>query len=132
MSIILIVDPEETARWALCAALRSDEYEILEAASGPAALALLQARPVDLIITEYLMPEINGLEFLRQARALRPEALRLMLTAHTDLDVAVAAINEGAVYRFVLKPWDTVDLRVMVRLALRGRRSTALAGGRPV
>ena len=119
-SVILIVDPEETARRALCAVIRSDDYELIEYSDAHEALARLGilSESFDLIITEYLMPEMNGLDFLRQARALRPDALRIMLTGHADLDIAVAAINEAAVYRFLLKPWDAFDLRVMVKLAL--------------
>jgi len=119
MNTILIVDPEEVARRALCAALRSDGCELIEAASGSEALALLKQRSVDLIITEYVMPEMSGLDLLRQALALRPDALRIMLVAHADLDVAVDAINTGTIYRFVSKPWDAFDLRVMIKLALR-------------
>lgn len=120
MSTILIVDSEEVPRRALCQALRDGHYAFIEAASGSEALDLLRSRPVDLIITEYLLAgDMNGLDFLRSVRDdHKLDALRIMLTAHADLDVAVAAINQEAVYRFVLKPWDAFDLRVMIKLAL--------------
>lgn len=129
MSVILIVDPDDVARRALFAALRrEDSYDILEAVSGPEALAMLRAYPVDLVIAEYGLGEMNGLEFMRHARAVRPDALRIMLAGHADLDVAVAAINEGAVYRFLFKPWEAFDLRVMIKLALRHLASLRASG----
>lgn len=134
-SRILIVDPEEVVRRALCSVLRQDAYEIIEAANGAKALAMLQGRPVDLIITAYRMSGMDGVEFLRRVRdELKSDALRIILTAHADLDVAVDAINAGVVYRFLIKPWDDFDLRVMVKLALRRlaalREAERLAGPR--
>lgn len=122
-SIILIVDPKEVLRGALRRALDPDstDYEILEAGSGPEALALLRARSVDLIIAEYVLPgDMDGLEFLRRVRdELQHDALRIVLTHHGDLDIALEAINQGAVYRYLLKPWAGRDLRVTMKLAVQ-------------
>jgi two-component system, probable response regulator PhcQ len=115
----LIVDDEDGVRAALRRTLRGESYEILEAASAPAGLAILRARPVDVVISDHAMPEMTGLEFLRMARVVRPDALRIILTGQADLETAIRAINEDRVYRFLLKPWDQLDLRVMMRLAVR-------------
>ncbi|MEK6608745.1 MAG: response regulator [Myxococcota bacterium] len=116
---ILVVEDEDTVRAALRRSLQPDGYDIVEASSGEDAVRVLGHKPVDLILSDYRMPGMNGLDFLKQARVLQPRALRVMLTAVADPAVIVSAINEGAVYRYLLKPWDVFDLRVMVRLALR-------------
>ena len=118
---ILIVDDEPLIRLALVRALSSEGYELVQAPGGREALDILTARSVDLILSDLVMPEMDGLELLKNARVVRPEALRIVLTGHADLDLAVRAINDGAVYRFLLKPWDSFDLRVMIKLALRHR-----------
>jgi DNA-binding NtrC family response regulator len=116
---ILIVDDEPLIRQALIRALSGEGYELLQAPGGREALNILTARGVDLILSDLVMPEMDGLELLKKARVVRPESLRIVLTGHADLDLAVRAINDGAVYRFLLKPWDSFDLRVMIKLALR-------------
>ena len=115
---LLIVDDEDAVRSALRRTLRGEGYEILEAASGPEGLKILTQRPVDLVISDHAMPSMTGIEFLRSARMIRPDSMRIMLTGHADLEMAIRAINEGAIYRFLLKPWDQLDLRVMFKLAL--------------
>jgi adenylate cyclase len=122
---ILIVDDEPLIRQALVRALSGENYELLQAPGGQEALDILQKRGVDLILSDLVMPGMDGLELLKHARVVRPDALRIVLTGHADLDMAVRAINDGAVYRFLLKPWDSFDLRVMIKLALRHRAATA-------
>lgn len=94
------------------------------------ALSYLEAYPVDLIITDYRMPDVNGLEFLRAARELRGETPRIMMTAYPDLDLAMQAINEEKVDAFLTKPLEPLDLVQTVRTTLREhrhRRSSAVA-----
>jgi FixJ family two-component response regulator len=62
---------------------------------------------------------MTGLEFLRTARVLCPDTVRILVTGHADLDVAVRAINEDAVYRFIHKPWDPDQLKLILHLAAR-------------
>jgi response regulator RpfG family c-di-GMP phosphodiesterase len=116
---ILLVDDEDNVRAALRRTLRSEGYEILEAVSGEEGLEVLRARPVDVVITDHAMPKMTGLEFLRAARLHRPDSLRIILTGRADLEMAIRAINEGAIYRFLLKPWDQLDLRVTLSVAIR-------------
>src|SRR5205814_3102486 len=75
-----------------------------------------------LIITDQRMPEMDGLAFLGRVRERRPRAHRILLTAYPDMEVALRAINDGLVYRFVLKPWDLDDMRVSVRRAVEAKR----------
>jgi diguanylate cyclase len=80
-------------------------YEVLSATSGESALGLLRDRPdVSVIVSDMRMPNMNGAEFLSRTIAIAPHAFRILLTGDTDLSSAVAAINEGQIYRFVSKP----------------------------
>jgi C4-dicarboxylate-specific signal transduction histidine kinase len=77
---------------------------------------------IDLVISDQRMPEMEGLQFLARLREIRPAAFRILLTAFPDTTVALKAINEGLVYRFILKPWEPEDMRVTVRRALETKR----------
>jgi DNA-binding NtrC family response regulator len=116
--LILIVDDEVGVLNALERLLKADGYEIRRAQDPFQALEILKQEPVDLIISDHLMPGMKGLELLKQAKAIRPDAIRVILTGHADLALAMTAINEGEVYRFFTKPWDDDALRLDVRLAI--------------
>lgn len=115
---LLFVDDEEHILSALLRVFRREGYAILTAPSGPEALRVLQETSVALVMSDQRMPEMTGVELLRQVRALAPDTMRLLLTGYVDLKAAMAAINEGEVYRFIGKPWDDNDLRAAVREAL--------------
>ena len=83
------------------------------------ALTIAHATPPDLVISDYAMPDCNGLELLVEMRKRHPQTVRMIMTGKADLQTVIAAINDGHVYRFVLKPWDSFDLRVMIKLAMR-------------
>lgn len=115
---ILIVDDEEAVRAGLVRSLHRPEYRVLSAASPAEALALLEREPVDLIVSDHLMPGMTGLEFLMVVRDRYPDTSRIMLTGHADLETAVRAIEDGRIYRFLAKPCDRTELQVTVHLAL--------------
>jgi len=115
---ILCVDDEAHVQSALRRALRKEPYELFFASSGPEALLFLEKQEVDLMITDHLMPGMTGLELVRKVNARWPNILRLILTGHADLDMAIDAINRGEVYRFLTKPWDNLDIRIILRLAV--------------
>lgn len=112
---ILIVDDEEPIRKALRRTLGSEACEIFEANGAPEALKLLQTTPVEIIISDFLMPEVNGLDLLEQAHALLPDAVLIIMTGHAELDLVVQSISETAACLFLLKPWDPFDVRMMIR-----------------
>ena len=114
---ILIVD-DEAANLRTLARLFRDDYEVLTAASGDEALALLGQHDVALLITDQRMPGMTGIELLKKTVPLRPRMVRIILTGYTDVDALVEAINCGQVYRYVAKPWDNEDLRLTVRRGL--------------
>lgn len=115
---ILLVDDEPNVLNALKRVFRQENYAVTTASGGQEALALLRKEPFHLMISDYMMPGMSGAELLKQAKALKPEIIRIMLTGHADTGAVMGAINEGAVYKFILKPWNDDDLRVTVALAL--------------
>ena len=115
---LLIVDDEIRVLKALKRVFTDDNYKILTAENGQAALDILTINNVDLIISDYSMPGMSGIELLKIIREKYPNTIRIMLTAHSDSDLVMAAVNDGAVYKFITKPWNDDDLRLTIKLAL--------------
>ncbi len=116
---LLLVDDDPNVLSSLKRLLRPDGYEISCAASGPEGLKLLEQHPVDIIVADQRMPGMSGVEFLREAKRLYPQTVRIVLSGHTELQSVTDAINEGAVYRFLTKPWDDDQLRGFIEQAFR-------------
>jgi len=115
---LLLVDDEPNVLSALTRAFRQENYDILTANNADEALEIVAAQSVHLVISDFKMPGMNGAELLRRLKDSHPETIRIMLTGHADTNAVMGAINDGAVYKFILKPWDDDDLRVTVALAL--------------
>jgi two-component system, NtrC family, response regulator HupR/HoxA len=113
---VLIVDDEPRVLDSLEAILAA-EFRVLRAEGGAAALRLLETEEIAVIITDYRMPGMTGVELLRRSRERAPEAIRIVLTAYTDVDSLMDAINTGRIYHFVPKPWDPNDLLMVARRA---------------
>jgi len=116
---LLVVDDEILIRKALVRTLRAEPIDILEAENADAALKVLATTPVGMVIADYKMPGMDGLELLHLVRERYPDTLRIMLTGHGDMDTAVQAINGGDVFRFFTKPWNHDELLQSVRKALK-------------
>lgn len=114
---ILVVDDEISILKLLEYTFKPD-YRVLTASSGADALEILRKEDVALIIADQRMPGMSGAEFLEKSIAIRPQAIRMVLTGYTDIESAIAAINAGRVYRYVTKPWEDEDLRINVRRAI--------------
>jgi len=115
---ILIVDNERNVIHALQRLFRKEGYTILTAQSGEQGLKQLEEQEVALVISDTLMEDMDGTVFLERARAVRPEAIRIILSGYTDVDAITAAVNKGSIYRFILKPWNDEELKLSVRRAL--------------
>jgi type II secretory ATPase GspE/PulE/Tfp pilus assembly ATPase PilB-like protein/DNA-binding response OmpR family regulator len=115
---VLLVDDEKNVLSALRRVFRQENYKILVAENGDEALKILEKETCQLMISDYMMPKMNGAELLRKAKKLYPDMIRIMLTGHADMTAVMVAVKEGAVYKFILKPWNDDDLRVTVGLAL--------------
>jgi signal transduction histidine kinase len=113
---LLVVDDEPDVVQSLQDLLRR-EYRVLGATHARDGLRLLREQPVHLVMTDQRMPEISGIEFLRNARHDRPDAIRLLFTGYADIKAVIDAINEGHVYRYITKPWDPDELLTVLHQA---------------
>ena len=116
---LLIVDDEENVVASLKRLLRREGYRIVTAGSGAEGLRRLAEGPVDVIVSDQRMPGMTGVEFLRSAKELYPETVRIVLSGYTELQSITDAINEGAIYKFLTKPWDDDLLRGHIAEAFR-------------
>ncbi len=115
---VLVVD-DEPGNVDVLEALLEDEWEVFTALSGDEALAVLRREgPVDLIIADQRMPGMTGVELLGEVARRHPASMRIVLTGFTDVEPMLAAANLGLVYRFLLKPFDPVEMRAIVADAL--------------
>jgi len=115
---ILCVDDEPNILSALRRLFRAKGYMVLVANSGREGLEILAREPIDLIISDMRMPEMDGAQFLELVRQQWPESVRLLLTGYADVQSIINAINRGEIYRYITKPWDDNDIILIVRQAL--------------
>ncbi len=116
---LLLVDDEPNILSALQRALRRDGYRILACEDPLLGLDLLSREKVDVILADQRMPGMSGVEFLRRAKETHPETMRIVLSGYADLQFITDAINEGAIYKFLSKPWDDTQLRAQIREAFQ-------------
>ncbi len=91
------------------------KYDVLTSCSGPEAIEILKTHDVDLILTDQRMPGMSGDVFLQRARALKPDAIRMLFTGYADIQGVIRAVNEGQIFRYILKPWDSFELEAIIR-----------------
>lgn len=115
---ILVVDDEDMILKSIFRALRNEDYRVLTATNGITGLALLNDHDVHLVISDQNMPGMNGIDFLKQIKKDYPQILTIMLTGNAEIGIAMNAINEAGVYKFILKPWNDHNLKVTIRRAL--------------
>lgn len=115
---LLFVDDEPGIVKALSRVFHQENYEVITAWSAKEGLEKFATGTIHLVITDFMMPGMNGAQFLQEVKKRSPDTIRIMLTGHANTDAVMGAINEGAVYKFILKPWNDDDLRVTVALAL--------------
>lgn len=111
---VLLVDDEEDNLALLYRTLRQDFY-ILKTTSPLEGLKILEENPVDLIISDHKMDEMDGVEFLKKSYDKYPECVRLLVTAYSDSSILINAINYGKIYRYIKKPWDPAELLLTVK-----------------
>lgn len=115
---VIIVDDEPHVLKALGRLLREENFALSTTTQPAEVIDAVKRAPVSLIVSDYEMPEMNGIELMKAVKAMSPETIRIILTGKADMAATVRAINEGEVFRFVTKPWDDEDLKLTIRHAL--------------
>lgn len=123
---ILLVDDEERILRSLGMLLRM-HYQVFATSDGHEALDILRREKIHVLISDQRMPVMTGTELLRQAREIAPDTLRILLTGYADADAAVAAVNEGEIFRYINKPWGPKELRDTIAQAVGIAQSLEVA-----
>lgn len=118
---ILCVDDEESILGILNKLLQREGYEVLVSNDAKRALKMLSETPVDLVISDQRMPEMDGTTFLSQVKVKYPHIVRIMMSGYSDFDSLVSAVNEGEIFRFIAKPWQREQLLGVISAALNQR-----------
>ena len=115
-SRIILVDDEKMVTSAFKTLLKVEGYTNIECFNDPqTAVEYLKSNTPDIVVSDFMMPKMNGLEFLTEAKKLHPEVSMIMLTGYADKENAIRAINEIGLYKYIEKPWDNDDLLVTIR-----------------
>ena len=118
-STIIIVDDEEMVLTSLSSFLNLEtEYDVKTFTSAQEALDYIKDGRCDLVISDYLMPEMDGISFLAQVRELKPSVPRIILTGYADKENAIKAINDVGLFQYIEKPWDNDDILIVLRNGL--------------
>jgi two-component system, probable response regulator PhcQ len=115
---ILVVDDEEMFIEYIQRVMSDENYNVITVDSGQEGLDILEKQQVSMVISEYEIPLMNGLEFLEKVRIIYPNILTIMVTEHADIELAIRAINEAGVYKFLLKPLDDIYFKNMIKKTL--------------
>ncbi len=120
---LLILDDEEMVLTSLRNLFRiQTEYEVIVHSSAHEALESARTRSVDLVISDYLMAEMDGITFLARFKEIQPQAIRVLLTGYADKENAIRAINQVGLYQYIEKPWDNAELLIVVKNGLEKRQ----------
>src|SRR5262245_10630241 len=119
---ILVLHDEPEGVQSVSALLELDTpYRVLTETSAPRALQVAKVNPVDLVISDFLMPGMDGIAFLLEVRGLYPESTLVLLTGYADKENAIRAINEVGIFQYLEKPWENDDILTVVRQGLDKR-----------
>ena len=124
-SRLLLVDDEQEVIEALTRVFRKLDVIIFSANSGEQALDLLSNECIDIVISDLRMPGMDGNQFLRKVAANYPEVIRMMLTAHTEIDEIITAINEGKIWGYMKKPWNNREMLITIEQAITHKNMMA-------
>lgn len=121
--LVVLVDDEEMVLKSLNSLLDLEtEYNVKTFTSVGKALEFIQKNEIDLVISDYLMPEMDGISFLAKVKEHRPEVPRIILTGYADKENAIKAINDVGLFQYIEKPWDNDDLLIIVRNGLERQK----------
>jgi DNA-binding NtrC family response regulator len=116
---VLVVDDEDMVITSVRAFLNLETDYLVTGYTDPEqALRHIETNPVDVVVSDYLMPKLNGIQLLGKAKQLQPEAARVLLTGHADKQSAIQAINEVGLFQYLEKPWDNAQLLLVIQSAI--------------
>jgi signal transduction histidine kinase len=115
---VLFVDDEPGVRRSIERVLRNENYCLLTAENGEEALGVMNSRDVHVVLTDLSMPGMNGIELLERTAISFPDTIRLILSGVTDTTTMHQAINTGNIYRYITKPWNDIELKILISQAL--------------
>lgn len=115
---ILFVDDEQNVLRALKRLFIEEDYQLFFAESAQNGLDILEQNPIHLVVADYRMPDLNGVQFLKEVCRLYPQTVRMVLSGFADTKSIVEAINEGEIYKFIPKPWDNDQLKQIIQNAI--------------
>jgi putative two-component system response regulator len=119
---VLFVDDEQNVLNALRRLFVDQEIEVMTVTEPARGLEILERNHISVVVSDNLMPGMSGIEFLQRAKIIAPDTVRVMLTAHANVQSAMDAINKGEVLRFVVKPWDNEELKEVVANSIHGHK----------
>ncbi|MCP4583602.1 MAG: response regulator [candidate division Zixibacteria bacterium] len=121
--VVVIVDDEEMVLTSLSSFLSLEtNYDVQTFLSAKEALNYIQNNNIDLVVSDYLMPEMDGISFLAEVKKVIPEVPRIILTGYADKENAIKAINDVGLYQYIEKPWDNDDLLIIFRNGLEKQK----------
>jgi DNA-binding NtrC family response regulator len=116
---VVIVDDEEMVVTSIRAFLQLETgYRVCGFTDPQEAARYLENGAVDVIVSDYLMPRLNGIQLLARSKELQPEASRVLLTGHADKQSAIQAINQVGLFQYLEKPWDNTQLLLVIQAAI--------------
>ncbi|MBN2012633.1 response regulator [candidate division KSB1 bacterium] len=120
---IVIVDDEDMVLTSIQSFLELEtEYTVKAFHSAKEALEFIKTNDLDLVVSDYLMPEMDGISFLAQVKKIKPEVPRIILTGYADKENAIKAINEVGLFQYIEKPWENEDLLLIFRNGIEKQR----------
>ena len=125
--VVLCVDDEIVMLEMLRQQLEDEPYEVVVASNGQEALAHMEAKKISVVVSDHRMPGMLGSEFLARVRERWPNAFRIMLTGYPDFDTMNLAVTDGKIHRFLSKPWDSDELKLIVRKGIADSKATETA-----
>ena len=120
--VIVLVDDEDMVVTSIKSFLTLEtDYEVAGFTTPADALEFIENNRVDVVVSDYLMPDMDGITFLARVKEVKPEATRILLTGYADKENAIKAINDVGLYQYIEKPWENEDLKIVLRNGLEKR-----------
>ncbi len=116
---VLVVDDEENIVKAIVRLLSIEGYRVIGTVEPDEAIAILREDTPAILISDQRMPQMSGLELLVKAKTISPSTVRLLISAYSDIDVVIAAINEGHIYQYISKPWQEEEFLAKTKAAFQ-------------